>query len=102
MFLLGLDLGILVQVWCSIVSIPDLCPFSYFDKEERAGCFVLTVFLVSCGCLFSVVLTQLLWVGLLCVIVVFPDPTHFLSKLDNFSSGSVLCLFFASITLCSF
>ena len=23
--------GILGQVWCSIVSIPDLCPLSYFD-----------------------------------------------------------------------
>ena len=25
--------GILGQVWCLIVSIPDLCPLSYFDKK---------------------------------------------------------------------
>ena len=24
------DVGILGQVWCLIVSIPDLCPLSYF------------------------------------------------------------------------
>ena len=46
------------------------------------------------------VLTQLLWVGLLCVILVFPDRTHFLSKLDNFSSGSVPCLLFWHPLLC--
>ena len=44
--------------------------------------------------------TQLLWVGLLCVIVVFPDPTHFLSKLDNFSSDSVPCLLLWHPLLC--
>ena len=26
-------LGILGQVWCLIVSIPDLCPLSYFDAK---------------------------------------------------------------------
>ena len=26
-------IGILGQVWCLIVSIPDLCPFSYFNAE---------------------------------------------------------------------
>ena len=26
----GLPIGILGQVWCLIVSIPDLCPRSYF------------------------------------------------------------------------
>ena len=34
---------------------------------ERAGCFVLTFFLVSCDRQVSVV-----WVGLICVIVIFP------------------------------
>ena len=26
------DVVILGQVWCLIVSIPDLCPFSYFNN----------------------------------------------------------------------
>ena len=34
-----------------------------FDEEERADCFALIVFLMP-------------WVGLQCVIVVFPDHTH--------------------------
>ena len=25
------EVGILGQVWCLIVSIPDVCPLSYFD-----------------------------------------------------------------------
>ena len=29
--ILGFLIGILGQVWCLIVSIPDLCPLSYFD-----------------------------------------------------------------------
>ena len=28
---LSLSIGILGQVWCLIVSIPDLCPLSYFE-----------------------------------------------------------------------
>ena len=28
-------IGILGQVWCLIVSIPDLCPFSYFENKEN-------------------------------------------------------------------
>ena len=28
-------IGILGQVWCLIVLIPDLCPLSYFDRESN-------------------------------------------------------------------
>ena len=45
-------------------------------------------------------LTRLLWVGLLCVIGVYPDHTHFLSNLDNFGSGSVPCILFWYPILC--
>ena len=31
-FMSNFPIGILGQVWCSIVSIPDLCPLPYFDK----------------------------------------------------------------------
>ena len=29
-FVICIPIGILGQVWCLIVSIPDLCPLSYF------------------------------------------------------------------------
>ena len=30
--------GVLGQVWCLIVLIPDLCPFSYFETPEALCC----------------------------------------------------------------
>ena len=30
--------GILLQVWNSVVSIPDLCKLSYFSYETCLGC----------------------------------------------------------------
>ena len=41
--------------------------------EERAGCFALIVFLMPCDCQYSVAFPHVPWVGLQCVIVVFPD-----------------------------
>ena len=41
-------------------------------------------------------------VGLQCVIVVFSDHTHLLSKLDNFRSGSVFGLFIGMHSFVSF
>ena len=54
-----------------------LSPFlfcNHFDGEERAGCFTLLVFLVSCDCYFSVDFPHCMQ----CVIVVFPEHTHLL------------------------
>ena len=34
-----MSIGILGQVWCLIVSIPDLCPFSYFKYFRPRYCF---------------------------------------------------------------
>ena len=31
---------ILGQVWCLIVSIPDLCPLSYFEESSAIICVV--------------------------------------------------------------
>ena len=31
-FMSNFPIGILGQVWCLIVSIPDLCPLPYFDQ----------------------------------------------------------------------
>ena len=43
-----------------------------------ASCFALTVFLMACDSQCSVALTHVLWVGLWCVILVFPDHIHLL------------------------
>ena len=37
-------------MWYLIVLIPDLCRLSYFDHEERVGCFILIVILMSFDC----------------------------------------------------
>ena len=57
-----------------------LCPFlfgNHLDEEERAGCFVLIVL-----CLVTVNVLWLFlsvpWVGLQCVILVFPEHTQLL------------------------
>ena len=55
-----------------------LCPFQFcnhLNREERAGCFALFVFLMSHDC--CVALPQMPWVCLQFVIVVFPDHTHY-------------------------
>ena len=50
---------------------------SYFDEEERAGCFTLMIFLMYCDCWCFMEL-PLDWDGLRCVIVVFPDHNNVL------------------------
>ena len=46
---------------------------------------------------------KMIWIGLSCVIVVFPDHTHLLSKLDLFRSGSILYHCFSMLcVICSF
>ena len=48
-----------------------------FYGEERAGCLVLVVFMMSCVAISVLWLLLVMpWVGLQCVIVVFPDHTH--------------------------
>ena len=59
-------IGILGQVWYLIVSIPDLCTITYFFF----WCLVTDSFLWPS--------LTVPWVGLQCVILVFPDHTHLL------------------------
>ena len=49
---------------------------SHIEEEEKAGCFAIIVLQIYCYCKCSV-----LWFGLQCAIVVFPDHTHFLFAL---------------------
>ena len=69
--------SVLVFVLVNItLSVSGFC--NHLQEEERAGCFLLS----SCGCLATVSVLWLFltlpWVGLRCVIVVFPDHTHLL------------------------
>ena len=33
----SLPIGILSRVWCLVVSIPDLCPLSYYEDLSSKG-----------------------------------------------------------------
>ena len=68
---------------CTLFMIWGFCVWSFFCYavlsvlsssaiilEQRVGCFTLTIFLMSCVAP---------WVGLLCVIMIFPGHTHSLS-----------------------
>ena len=67
-----------------VLSCITLCPFLFYnhhEEEERACCFSFIFLRMSCYCKFSVTLPHgavltMPWVGLRCVIVVFPDHTH--------------------------
>ena len=65
---------------------------NHLDKEERDGCFASIVFLMSCDCKYFVALPHGHYVGIQCVIVVFPDPTHLLFTCTN-CSPCILLLF---------
>ena len=57
------------------------------DEEGRASCITLIVFPMSSRCLVTVSVLcsfrAMSWVGLLCVIVVFPDYTQLLFKAES-------------------
>ena len=69
-----------VCVWslfcCSILCVLLLC--NHLDGEERAGCFTLTVFLMSSAVSVLWLFLTVLWVSLQKVIVLFPDYTQLL------------------------
>ena len=77
-----IPIGILGQVKCLIVSIPDLCPLSYFAIILKRKIKPFVLLSLSFGCLVTV---NCLWLflrvpcfGLQCVIVLFSDHTHLL------------------------
>ena len=69
--------GYSVVVLCFVVRyFMSILVCNHLEGEERAGCFALFVFLVSCDC--CVALLHVPRVCLQSVIVVFPDHTHLL------------------------
>ena len=80
-FLLSLFTGFLLFDTCFVMQY--LVSFSsfaiIFTEEERACCFILVVFLLSCGGLCSVPLLVVSCVGLYCI------RLHFLVKSASFS-----------------
>ena len=72
MLLIGCGSSLIVFVLLCIT----LCPFQFcnhLEEERRAGCFAFIVLRMSCYCKCSVTLPHGVWVGLRCMIVVFPD-----------------------------
>ena len=60
-----------------------LCPFKFCNRlegeeREKVGCYAIIVLQVYCYYKCYVAHPQVPWVGLQCVIVVFPDHTHLL------------------------
>ena len=64
--------------WNELLCV--LSSFAIILKRERAGCVAFIVLRMSCYCKCSVTLPHVTWVGLQCVIVVFPDHTFLLEK----------------------
>ena len=68
-----------INVPCFIAQyLVSFLVLQLFCEEKRAGCLTLFVFLVSRGCYCTVFLLAVPWVGLQCLLVVFPDHTHLL------------------------
>ena len=71
--------------WCALLC--DLSSFAIILKRKRD---LVALLLVSNGCLVTVYVLWLFltvpWVGLQCVIVVFPDHTHLLFGIDQWAS----------------
>ena len=68
-------------MFVSVLLCNTLCPFlfcNHLEKEEKPGCFAITV--LRCIVNINVLWLSLTvpWVGLQYVIVVFPDHTHLL------------------------
>ena len=53
-------------------------------RKRKLAAFALIGLMMSCDCYIYSVLWRflaMLWVGLQCVIIVFPDHTHFLKRI---------------------
>ena len=62
-----------------VIIYSVLCPFRlccHLDGDERASCFALIVFLVSCDCCRYMLFLAVHWVDLQRVILVFSDHTR--------------------------
>ena len=77
MLLIGCGGSVFVFVWCTLLCV--LSSFAIILKGKRE---MIVLLLLSYGCLVTVnvlwLFLTLPWVGLRCVIVVFPDHTHLL------------------------
>ena len=76
---LPLFVGVLFFAFVLLCTI--LCPFYFgihLDEVEKAGCLAIIVLQMYCYCNVMWLFLTVPWVGLQCVIVVFPDHTHLL------------------------
>ena len=74
-----------MRVLCWFLFWYALLFCKHHDEEERAGCFALIAFLSLVTVNVPLLFLTVPWVGLQCVIVVFPDHTKtqlWLLKMD--------------------
>ena len=70
-----------VLFFAFVLLCTNLCPFYFcihLDEVEKAGCLAIIVLQMYCYCYVMWLFLTVPWVGLQCVIVVFPDHTHLL------------------------
>ena len=83
-----------VFVFVFVLLCIALCMFWFCNHHEGGG--LVALLLLSCGCIVAVGVLWLflaeLWVGLQCVIVVFPGHTHFFSVVPLESYGYALLM----------
>ena len=68
-------------VFVFVLLCITLCPLyfcNHLEEEERVDCFAFIVFCSLVTVNFLWLFLTVLWVGLQCVIVVFPDHAHLL------------------------
>ena len=74
-----LFVGVLCLLWFLYALFCAHSSFAIILKRERK---LVALLILSCGCIVAMnvlrLLLRVLWFGLQCVIVVFPDHTHLL------------------------
>ena len=73
------------MVKCTSHCLWEFCVCICFvmQEKDKAGCFASIVLQMYCYYKCSVAFLTVPWVGLQCVIVVFPDHTHLLFVSNN-------------------
>ena len=64
-----------VGVLCLVFALYAILSVIHLHGEERAGCFTFNVFLCLVNVSVLWLFLTLPWIGLQCVIVLFPDHT---------------------------
>ena len=65
-----------LSLFCYVLLCVHSIFCNHLEEEEKAGCFAFIVLQMSCYCKCLWLFLTVSWVGLQCIIVIFPDITH--------------------------